>query len=122
MESFPRYSLVILASLFSGLLYGSCESFAQTPITPSGLNTQISGPITVESQTQFNITGGTRPGGGTNLFHSFCNFDVLNANIANFLNNTSLPTSNIVGRVTGATSPISLGPFKRLVSVAPTSF
>jgi filamentous hemagglutinin family protein len=55
----------------------------------------------VGSQTQFNITGGTRPGGGTNLFHSFGNFDVPNNNIANFLNNCGLPTSNILGRITG---------------------
>src|SRR5215467_7279978 len=75
--------------------------FAQTPITSSGLNTQISGPIAVGGQTQFNITGGTRPGGGTNLFHSFGNFSVPNNNIANFLNNSGLPTTNILGRVTG---------------------
>jgi filamentous hemagglutinin family protein len=50
---------------------------------------------------QFNITGGTRPGSGTNVFHSFGNFNVPNANIANFLNETGLPTSNILGRVTG---------------------
>src|SRR5215467_3915641 len=64
--------------------------FAQTPITPSGLNTQVSGPIPVGGQTQFNITGGTRPGGGSNLFHSFGNFNVPNNNIANFLNNGSV--------------------------------
>ncbi|HSN05652.1 MAG TPA: filamentous hemagglutinin N-terminal domain-containing protein [Nitrospira sp.] len=47
------------------------------------------------------MTGGTRPGGGTNLFHSFGNFNVPNNNVANFLNETGLPTSNILGRVTG---------------------
>jgi filamentous hemagglutinin family protein len=54
---------------------------------------------------QFDITGGTRPGGGANLFHSFGEFGVPTNNIANFLNtpvNGSLPaTSNILGRVTG---------------------
>src|SRR5262249_8185279 len=40
-------------------------------------------------------------GGGTNLFHSFGDFNVPNNNIANFLNNSGLPTSNILGRVTG---------------------
>src|SRR5262249_11215955 len=51
----------------------------------------------------YDITGGTRPGGaaGTNLFHSFGNFNVPTDNIANFLNQTGLPTSNILGRVTG---------------------
>jgi filamentous hemagglutinin family protein len=47
------------------------------------------------------ITGGTRPGNGTNLFHSFGEFGVPTNNIANFLNETALPTSNILSRVTG---------------------
>src|SRR5262245_1599039 len=76
-------------------------SLAQT-ITSSGLNTAVSTPIHLPSgQTQFDITGGTRPGGGANLFHSFGDFNVPNNNIANFLNNAGLPTSNILGRVTG---------------------
>jgi filamentous hemagglutinin family protein len=76
-------------------------SLAQT-ITSSGLNTSVSAPITLPGgQTQLNITGGTRAGGGLNLYHSFGNFNVPNNNIANFLNNCGLPTSNILGRVTG---------------------
>jgi filamentous hemagglutinin family protein len=74
---------------------------AAAPITPSGLNTQISAPVTLPNgQTQYNITGGTRPGGGTNLFHSFGDFNVPTNNIANFLNDSGLATSNILGRVT----------------------
>lgn len=73
-----------------------------TPITSSGLNTTVSAPITLPSgETQFDITGGTRPGGGPNLFHSFGDFNVPNNNTANFLNNSGLTTSNILGRVTG---------------------
>ncbi|MBH0200504.1 MAG: filamentous hemagglutinin N-terminal domain-containing protein [Nitrospira sp.] len=55
----------------------------------------------------YDITGGTRPGGGPNLFHSFGDFSVGQGDIANFLNtpvtvNGPLPfTSNILGRVTG---------------------
>jgi filamentous hemagglutinin family protein len=72
------------------------------PITSSGLNTQISGPIAgAGGSTQFNITGGTRPANGPNLFHSFGNFNVPTNNIANFLNDAALPTTNILGRVTG---------------------
>ena len=60
-----------------------------TTVTPSG--------------TVYNITGGTRA--GTNLFHSFGNFNIGAGDTANFLNtpaNGSLPfTSNILGRVTG---------------------
>jgi filamentous hemagglutinin family protein len=71
------------------------------PITSSGLGTQVSSPIVDGGQTQYNITGGTRPDGGSNLFHSFGNFNVPTNNTANFLNETAQPTSNILGRVTG---------------------
>ena len=101
MDSLNRPRLCMLAFLASALFLEPSTSLPQVPITSSGLNTQISGPISVGGQTQFNITGGTRPGGGTNLFHSFGNFNVPNNNVANFLNNSGLPTSNILGRVTG---------------------
>ncbi|UVT14835.1 MAG: filamentous hemagglutinin N-terminal domain-containing protein [Nitrospira sp.] len=67
-----------------------------TDITSSGLNTQVN-----QAGNSYNITGGTRPGNGPNLFHSFDNFSVGGGDLANFLNNTGLPTSNILGRVTG---------------------
>src|SRR5215510_4834918 len=75
---------------------------AEAPITPSGLNTQVTLSQTPPAgKTQFDITGGTRPGGGPNLFHSFGDFNVPNNNIANFLNDSGLATSNILGRITG---------------------
>src|SRR5262244_1248860 len=75
---------------------------AAAPITPSGLNTQVNLSATPPAgKTQFDITGGTRPGGGPNLFHSFGDFNVPNNNIANFLNDSGFATSNILGRVTG---------------------
>jgi len=82
------------------------SAYAQVPsapITASGLHTQVSAPFNSPSGAmQYDITGGTRPGGGPNLFHSFGNFNVPNNNIANFLNESpSIPTSNILGRVTG---------------------
>src|SRR5215472_12973784 len=78
------------------------QAFAAAPITPSGLNTQVTLSATPPpGKVQYDITGGTRPGGGTNLFHSFGNFNVPSNNIANFLNNSGLATSNILGRVTG---------------------
>ncbi len=61
----------------------------------------VSDPIAVGGQTQYDITGGTRPGGGENLFHSFGEFGVPTNNIANFLNDSGLDTSNILARVTG---------------------
>jgi len=78
------------------------QAIAAAPITPSGLNTQVTLSASPPSgKTQYDITGGTRPGGGMNLFHSFGNFNVPNNNIANFLNDSGLATTNILGRVTG---------------------
>jgi filamentous hemagglutinin family protein len=106
-----RVSPVIAAlcgSLF--LIIPAEHSIAAAPITPSGLNTQVSSPITLPSgQTQYNITGGTIPAGGTNLFHSFGDFNVPTNNIANFLNNAGLPTTNILGRVTGGNPSVIYG-------------
>ena len=90
-------SLFVLLVCFTSLLQ------AASPITGSGLNTQVGPAVILPSgQTQYNITGGTRPAGGTNLFHSFGDFNVPSNNIANFLNNSGLPTSNILGRITGS--------------------
>ncbi len=53
----------------------------------------------------YNITGGERPGNGTNLFHSFGDFSVGVGDTANFLNTPIAgilpPTTNILARVTG---------------------
>src|SRR5262249_16940121 len=94
------------------LLLACLTSFveAASPITGSGSNTQISPPVTLPNgQTQHNITGGTRPGGGANLFHSFGEFNIPTNNIANFLNNSGLATSNILGRVTAGNPSVIFG-------------
>lgn len=100
----PKQTLLwALAISITYLTNGHAIGSAQTgPITSSGLNTQISDPIQIGSATQYNITGGTRPGGGVNLFHSFGKFGIPNDSIANFHNDSpGLQTSNILGRVTG---------------------
>ena len=95
------FVIMLMALCFSGM-WNSLSLALEPPITSSGLNTQVSEPTTLPSgQTSYNITGGTRPGGETNLFHSFGDFNVPNNNIANFLNDSGLATSNILGRVTG---------------------
>lgn len=102
-EARHPFSLPVVVSIVFGVVTAS-ESFAQmtTSITSSGLNTQISAPQQLPSgQTLHDITGGTRPGGGTNLFHSFGEFSLGANNIANFLNQSGLPTTNILSRVTG---------------------
>ena len=94
--------LIFGLSLILVILCSFSTAQAVTPITPSGLNTHIGGPATLPGgQTVYDITGGTRPGSGPNLFHSFGDFNVPNNNIANFLNDSGLATSNILGRVTG---------------------
>lgn len=85
---------VIIAS--TPMLPSVGDAQVTTTITSSGLNTQVN-----QVGNSHNITGGTRPGDGPNLFHSFGNFSVGTGDLANFINNTGLPTSNILGRVTG---------------------
>ena len=107
-------AIQVLSFLLLWLPCLSSSSQAQTPpITPSGLNTQIDLSATPPAgKVQYDITGGTRPGGGLNLYHSFGELGVPANNIANFLNGVSfdlngnplaagLQTSNILGSVTG---------------------
>lgn len=97
-------TLSLILGLVISVVQPLSSSLAQvtTAITPSGLNTQVSASTTLPNgQVNYDITGGTRPGNGPNLFHSFGDLSVGASNIANFLNNTSLPTTNILSRVTG---------------------
>ena len=87
-------SLVVLTSPGAG----QAQTTSITPTTGVGdLGTSVSPP----AGNVYDITGGTRPGGGANLFHSFGEFSVGTNNIANFLNDTAMPTTNILSRVTG---------------------
>ena len=90
----------VFSPVFVMLLVGSLSSLSHaqvtTNITPSGLGTTVTPTGNV-----YTITGGTRPGGGPNLFHSFGIFNVGAGDTANFFNNTGLTTSNILSRVTG---------------------
>ena len=68
------------------------------------------------------ITGGTRPGGGTNLFHSFDSFTLGTGDTAHFLNDMQLPTTNIFGRVIGGEVSTIDGTFQTIFDAAdPTS-
>jgi filamentous hemagglutinin family protein len=101
---------LVICAVFWATVFRISSSLAQTaaPITSSGLNTQVTISATSPTGTvQHDITGGTRV--GTNLFHSFGNFNVPNNNIANFLNDTGLATDNILGRVTGGNASSIFG-------------
>ena len=68
------------------------------------VNAQISSDGTLPTRVnptgnQFEITGGSNPDGGSNLFHSFSEFSVPTNNTAIFQNASNI--ANIIGRVTG---------------------
>ncbi len=90
----PVFVLLIAASQASLGLAQTAPPITST--TGAGnLGTTVS-----QAGNTYNITGGTRPGNGANLFHSFGQFGVPTNNTANFLNDSGLATSNILGRVT----------------------
>ena len=103
MVSRPR--LVVVHGFLISLLLIANPVYAQvtTSITPTPGAGNLGTSVT-QAGNVYNITGGTRPENGTNLFHSFGNFSVGTGDIGNFLNtpvNGVLPpTSNILGRVT----------------------
>lgn len=104
LQSSSILCLAVVLALLADLKDSCAVAHAQMPppITSSGLNTLVSSSVpAAQGKIQFNITGGTRAGNGANLFHSFGEFGVPTNSIANFLNETALPTMNILGRVTG---------------------
>lgn len=95
--------LVVVVVAFLWPVFVTSLTLAQgtTAITPS-LGTGGLGTTVTAAGNTVQITGGTRPSNGTNLFHSFDQFSVGRPDTAQFLNTTpSLPTSNILARVTG---------------------
>ena len=91
----PTLALVLIAPSL-----GDAQVQVTTSITSTPGAGNLATTIT-HAGDLYNITGGTRPGNGLNLFHSFGDFSVGQGDIGNFLNDTGLPTSNILGRVTG---------------------
>src|ERR1044072_8603798 len=100
------YFQVVLVGVLlnaAGVLLSVGYAQVTTNITSSGLGTTVS-----QAGTTWNITGGTRPGNGSNLFHSFGSLNVGAGNTANFWNAPSCGVAqplggiqNILGRVTG---------------------
>jgi len=85
--------LLVMGSTGS-MAYGQATNIVATPSGPGGLGTSLS-----TSGNTTNITGGTRPGGGPNLFHSFNQFSVGTGDVAAFVNPGGV--SNVIGRVIG---------------------
>ena len=123
--SAPRISFLVVVLLLSGLVPFSSSSLRRaeaspptaispTPADAGGLHTIVTPGSVPTGLCSGNcvITGGTRPGGGTNLFHSFGQFNVGSGDITTFQNGISfnangtqfiagLATSNILARITG---------------------
>ncbi len=97
----PAHRVVSAIALIGAILHASpSPAQVQTSITSSGLGTTVAPPPA--SGTTYAITGGTRPGNGPNLFHSFGSFNVGEGDTASFRNTTpGLSTSNILSRVSG---------------------
>jgi len=94
-------SVWLLSVQIGLLLWVSLGQAQTTSITSSGLGTTIS-PASIDpaGRPNYTITGGTRPGDGPNLFHSFGDFSVGTNNVARFFNETGRATTNILSRVT----------------------
>ena len=108
-DSMRQALLSALLPMFILFLGAPAVGDAQVPvvtdITSSGLGTEVPDPnLPPPPDGVYDITGGTRPGGSLNLFHSFGDFSIGQGDIANFLNDSELTTSNIIGRVTGGNS------------------
>ena len=91
-------SLILAVVVMFSAAPQSAFSQVVTDITGDGtLGTEVT-----QNGNVYDISGGTRPGDGPNLFHSFGQLSVAEGDIANFQNNTpEIPTDNILGRVTG---------------------
>lgn len=93
--------IVLSALLFAALLPSNGHAQGvDTHLTPTAGVGDLGTTVT-QMDTVFEITGGTRPDDGPNLFHSFAEFSLGSDTIADFVNDSGLATENIVGRVTG---------------------
>ena len=86
------FSLRHLLLLCSSVILLDQGLAAQAQITPNGAGTVVN-----PQGNQINITGGTQA--GANLFHSFRDFNLTPAQVANFLSNPQ--TQNILARING---------------------
>jgi filamentous hemagglutinin family protein len=102
--------LLLSGSLLLGGLLASSGAEVSTSIRPDGtLGTTVTSSGTIHT-----ITGGTRPGKGPNLFHSFDRFSVGTHDTARFRGPAGI--ENILSRVTGGQQSVIDG---RLQSTIP---
>ena len=87
-------AFLLSAACAASIAHAQSTNIVATPPGAGGLGTSLS---TAGNTT--NITGGTRPGGGPNLFHSFNQFSVGTGDVAAFVNPGGV--SNVISRVIG---------------------
>src|ERR671932_94650 len=87
--------LLVSSGLLLSALLGMSHAQGISTLTPDG----TLGTVVTQSGPVHTITGGTRPGNGPNLFHSFDRFSVGTNDTARFSGPSGI--ENILSRVTG---------------------
>lgn len=94
------FALLLTMGYSASDVYAQSTNIVATPPGVGGLGTSVS-----TSGHTTNITGGTRPGGGPNLFHSFNQFSVGTGDVAAFANPG---VTNIITRVMAGGAPSNI--------------
>src|SRR3990172_9598989 len=98
----PMSGVLISVLALMGVILQPALGRAQvTPSPVNHLGTAVGTAPLALGGTQYNITGGRRPGDGPNLFQSYGTFSIGSRDIANFSNTMGLGIVMIIGRVTG---------------------
>jgi haemagglutination activity domain len=99
-QTHPRWARHVRTLLLTGLLLVSTGLMAsQAAVTSAITGDGTPGTTVTRSGTLYTITGGTRPGNGPNLFHSFDRFSIGTGDTARFGRPTGI--ADILSRVTG---------------------
>ncbi|ESA34048.1 filamentous hemagglutinin family outer membrane protein [Leptolyngbya sp. Heron Island J] len=91
-----RHKVCLAFAIALGSWLAAAQSVFGQPITAADDGT---GTAVISNGNQFDITGGSLSGDGTNLFHSFTNFGLSAEQVANFMADPAL--YNILSRVVG---------------------
>ncbi|MCT7993611.1 CHAT domain-containing protein [Laspinema olomoucense] len=94
-KSYPKAHFIGLLMLPFAVFFSALSAQSQ-PILPA---TDGTGTVVTPEGTRYDITGGQRSSDGRNLFHSFTEFGLNPAEIANFISNPEIV--NILGRING---------------------
>ncbi|HEY9838019.1 MAG TPA: filamentous hemagglutinin N-terminal domain-containing protein, partial [Vampirovibrionales bacterium] len=94
-KSYPKALSIGLLMLPLAVLFSALSAQSQ-PIVPA---TDGTGTVVTPEGTRYDITGGQRSSDGRNLFHSFTEFGLNPAEIANFISNPEI--INILSRING---------------------